>query len=459
MGERSAEDRVVVGSIPTGPIMPRIRDLRNDDGRYREVLRRRFLAGLVPELEKGISLYETFVRKKKMLDDLRAERNRLGKEFSRTKNPGLVEKVREIKKMIESIEKEVSGLEEEMRRIELVLPNWLHDRVPIGKDDARNVPIKYAGTPRVLPENELQFKGAFPDVKYVLKGGLLHHADLVQKFDLVDLESAGKLAGARFYIEKGKLATLDLAFTLWAFNEFVKAGFRPIIPPELMRRSVEERIAYFTAFEDSIYELKNDGLILIPTSEHPLVALFENRLFNEDELPLRLVAFTHAFRREAGAHGKDTKGIFRVHQFGKIELHSMTTLDGDEKELDFLRETIENLVKELNIPYRIVLNSSGDMDKRAYLQMDLEGWFPAQNTFRELHSLATMKTWVSEKLNIKVLRGSEKEFVANLYATGFAVQRTLLAMFVNNYDPDSEVIRIPRVLQPYCGFSEIELHS
>jgi len=437
--------------------MPKIKEIRHRKEEYVEVLRRRFMEDLIPKVEEGIKLYASFVEKKKELDRLRAERNRLSVEYARKRDERIRERVRKIKEKMEKMEREVKELEEEVRKIELLLPNWIDERVPIGEDDTKNVTVKYWGSVKVLPENEGAFVKEFPGVKYRVVPGLLHHADIVEKFNLVDMEAASRIAGARFYIEKGPLAVLDLAFTLWSFREFVKEGFYPIIPPELMRRSVEEKITYYTSFQESIYELKEEGLLLIPTSEHPLVGVFANHTFKAEELPLRLVAFTHAFRREAGAHGKDTKGIFRVHQFGKVELHSITEPGEDRDELEFLLGVVEKLMQRLKIPYRVVINSSGDMDKRALLQMDVEAWFPAQNTFRELHSLATMGSWVSEKVNTKVLRGNEKVYVANLYATGFAVQRTLLAIFVNNYDPEKGEIEIPKVLREYCGFDRITL--
>ena len=434
--------------------MPLIRDLRNDKDKYMAALKKRFASS--KNFVDGLKLYEEFRRLKKETDDIRSERNKKSKEFAKTKDKKIVDEVRSLKTDLAKKEKELRNVETELREIELTLPNWVDDDVPAGRGEDDNVAVRYVGEPGVIEGNEGEFKKRFPGVKFHTVGKKPHHSDIVNLLDLVDMEAGAKLAGARFYIEKGALATLDLAMSLFAMKEFSERGFYPMIPPFMMKREVEEKITYFTSFEDSIYTLNEDDLILITTSEHPLAGIYEGRIFEQDELPVRLVAFSPAFRREAGSHGKDTKGIFRTHQFSKVELHSIVEAEKDREELDFLVKTVEDIMKKLDFPYRIVANSSGDMDNRGRVQYDLEAWFPAQNTYRELHSFATVGQWISEKIGTKVRKGGEKEYVANLYATGVAVQRTILAILVNNYDPDTGIVKIPRALSEISGIRELK---
>ncbi len=438
--------------------MVKLKELIERREEYLEVLRKRNMYWLMPKVEEGIALFKVWREYKKEIDELRRKRNELSETYGKTKDEKLIEEAEEIKEKIDQMEGSIKELEEKIRKIELLLPNWINEKVPIGKDERDNVAIKYVGKPKVMKKNVEEFKKNYPGVEFEeVNNNLLHHYDLTNYFGLVNMEDASKIAGARFYIEKEELATLDLSLSLYVFKEFVKRGFTPLIPPFLMKKEVEEKITYFEAFQEAIYELKNDDLILITTSEHPLVGIFGNKTFTEKDLPLRIVAFSPAFRREAGSHGKDTKGIFRVHQFNKVELHSITTLENQYEELNFLMKQVEEVMQKLNFPYRIIANSSGDMDKRALIQYDLEAWFPGQNKYRELHSLATMGTWVSEKVNIKVERKGQKEFVANLYATGAAIQRTLLAIFVNNFIPEENVIRIPKELAKISEIEEIRV--
>lgn len=434
--------------------MPLIRELRDEKDGFTKALKKRFASS--DDFLRGLKTYENFRALKKECDDIRAERNIKSKEFARTKDKIIVAQVKKLKSELARKEEALRKVEEELRTVELTLPNWVDDDVPVGRGEEENVPIRFIGEPGVIEGNEAEFRKRFPDVKFHTVPEVPHHSDIVDLFGLVDMKSGAKLAGARFYVETGALATLDLAMSLFAMKEFAARGFRPVIPPFMMKRGVEEKITYFTAFEDAIYSLKEDDLVLITTSEHPLAGIYDGRIFEQGELPLRLVAFSPAFRREAGSHGKDTKGIFRTHQFSKVELHSIVEPGKDREELDFLVRTVEEVMAKLDFPYRIVANSSGDMDSRARVQYDLEAWFPAQNTYRELHSFATVGQWISEKIGTKVRVGGDKKPVENLYATGVAVQRTLLAILVNNYDPATGTIRIPAPLAEMSGISELK---
>ncbi len=433
--------------------MPLIRDLREKKEEFKKSLEKRFVKN--DNFIKGLSQYEKFRELKKQTDDLRAERNKFSHEFAKTKDKKIIEKVKGMKQKLLKNQEELNKIEIELRKTELVLPNWVDDEVPKGRGEDDNVAIKYIGTPLVLEKNIDKFKNAFPNVKFKVGKEIPHHSDLVESLGLVDMETAANIAGARFYIEKEELTMLDLALSLFTMKEFSKLGFTPIVPPYMIKKKVEEKITFFTAFEDSIYSLNEDDLLLITTSEHPLAAMFDKKLFEQNELPKRFVAFSPAFRREAGSHGKDTKGIFRTHQFNKVELHSITASGEGKKELDHIIEVVEIVMEKLNFPYRIVANSSGDMDKRARVQYDLEAWFPAQNMYRELHSFASVGSWVSEKLGTRVRGKESNPFVDNIYGTGAAIQRTILAILVNNYDTKTQKVKIPKELAELSGIKEI----
>jgi len=247
---------------------------------------------------------------------------------------------------------------------------------------------------------------------------------------------------------------------MYALEFFRAKGYagKMMITPYLMRRSVEEKITYFEAFVDTIFEIEKEGLILIPTSEHSIIAYFEDTIFDADELPLRITAWSPSFRKEAGTHGKDTLGIFRVRQFHKVEMQSIVKKDEDFKEMEKIAKDVQEFLNSLNLPNRAVIVPSGDMDKRALKQIDIETWFPGQNRYRETHSIATVGTWISEKLKLRYRTDEgKKELARNVYATGVVPQRIICAIAENLYDPDTKAIKIPVPLQKYTmGVKEIE---
>lgn len=411
----------------------------------------------------------------------------------------LKKEVKALNEIVKEIEKERKKLYEELVNILYKFPNFIDEDVPIGPDDTYNVPLEFWGVPRVsnldlfkeqtekygfkiVELKEISEKYVIDRLKLrelyeILKGEndffeinfdevldfeklnkekivpyvkvdkeLKHHYDLVYELNLVDTEIASKVSGSRFYFEFGDLVFLDFALSLYSLKFYKNKGYGfVLIPPYLMKKEVESRITYYEAFKDSIYHVVEDNLILIPTSEHPIVTLYMDKVLREEELPIRILAWSPAFRKEAGAHGKDTKGIFRTHQFHKVELHIICKLEEDRKYLSELYNIFKEFMKTLNIPFRMIVLSSGDMDRRARIQYDLEAWFPGQQRYRELGSLATVGDWISRKLNIRV----GKNYVANLYSTGAAIQRTICCILENFYDMKNRRVVIPKVLRKY----------
>jgi len=388
------------------------------------------------------------------LQDLRAERNKLSLEISEEKKKGkepskeLLEKVSEVKKQIEQQEPLVEQYESKLNELLWTMPNILHESVPYGKDENDNVELRKWGTPRQSPTPS--------------------HSEILEKLGLVDLERAAKVAGARFYYLKGDLVKLSLAIERFAIDELSKKGYIPILPPFMIKREYYKGVTSLSDFEDALYavgessegalkkdiEHINDAYFLISTSEHAIAAMHAGEVFSKNDLPLKYVGISSCFRREAGAHGKDTKGIFRVHQFDKVEQFIFARADDSWKYFDELVRNEEELFQKLNIPYHVIEICTGDIGIVAAKKNDIEGWFPSQGKYRELTSASNCTDWQSLRLDIKYDDNGERKYVHTLNATGIAVERALAAIAENYYNEDG-TITVPDVLVPYMGKSKI----
>jgi seryl-tRNA synthetase len=377
------------------------------------------------------------------LNELRRKRNELTIQIANLKKIGKdagkeIKEAKRIDNEITALEKETANLHEKIRSILMVLPNLLHESVPVGKDERNNVTIRTWGTP--------------PKFNFPVKD----HIDLGLGLDIMDVERAGKVAGARFFYLKREGVLLDLALMNFALNEMVKKGYIPIEPPFLMRRRPYEGVIALTDFEEMLYKIEGEDLYLIATSEHPMAAMYMDEILNAEQLPIKFVGISTNFRKEAGAHGKDTRGIFRTHQFNKIEQFIFCRPEDSWKMHEELIRNAEELIRKLEIPYRVVNVCTGDIGMVAAKKYDLEVWMPAQNTYREAISCSNCTDYQARRLNI---RYREKEgtppkgFVHTLNSTAIATGRTMVAILENYQQEDGSVI-IPEVLRPYMN--EIE---
>jgi seryl-tRNA synthetase len=441
--------------------MPRIKDLVKNVEEYKKCLQNRKLENLIPKFEEGLNKYKEWKGLNLQLQKLREIINKLSVEYQKTEKKELLEESKEIKNQTKILEEKVKVLEEEIEKIELLLPNYMLDNVPVGAGEEHEKPIKYAGSPKVWNKYQKNFEQLYPGIRYeTIDYEPFHHYNLVGK--LIDQEKAGKIATSRFYYLFDELVLLDLAIAMYAIDFFKNKGYadKLMITPYLMRKCVEEKITYFEVFEEAIFNMEKDELLLIPSSEHTILAYYKDTIFNSEELPKRITAFSACFRREAGAHGRDTKGIFRVRQFHKVELHSIVKKDEDLPEMYKMVEDAQEFLLSLGLPNRAVIVPSGDMDKRALLQIDIETWFPAEGRYRETHTMATMGTWVSEKIKLRYRTKAEKELARNVYGTGAAVERLICAIAENHYDPNTKAIKIPEPLQKYMGkITEIKIEK
>ncbi len=411
-------------------------------------------------VNRAIELDKLWRNKLHELNQLRHERNKLSAEIRRvTKSKGaekneLIEEARVLSSRIKEEEEKLRKIEEELREILLSIPNIVHDSVPVGKDDTENVPVKFWGKPKVFRGYMSSFKEqtAGFDVEYeVIEHLPVGHADAVEKFGLADVERAAKVAGSRFYYLLDDLVWLDFALIAYALDFLSEKGFTIVNPPYMMRRKAYEGVTALADFEDVIYKVEKEDLYLIATSEHPLAAMHMNEVIAEKELPLLYAGVSPCFRKEAGAHGKDTKGIFRVHQFNKVEQFVYCLPEESWEWHERLIANVEELWQGLGIPYRIVNICTGDLGIVAAKKYDLEAWMPAQGKYREMVSCSNCTDWQSYRLNIRYAEEKgkpSKGFVHTLNSTAIATTRAITTI-IENYQLEDGRIEIPEVLRKY----------
>jgi seryl-tRNA synthetase len=381
------------------------------------------------------------------LNGLRHERRLITAEIAALKKKGKdtkkeFSKAKVIDTKILAIEKQVNECEEKTRYNLMRLPNLLHESVPFGKDENDNVPIRTWGEA--------------PRFSFKLKD----HIDLALNLDIMDIERAAKIAGARFFYLKNEGVLLDMALMDFALEVMFKKGYKPVEPPFLMRREPYEGVVALSDFEDVLYKIEDEDLYLIATSEHPVAAMFIGETLKGEDLPLKFVGISANFRKEAGAHGKDTRGIFRTHQFNKIEQFVFSKPEYSWSFHEELLGNAEELVQKLGLPYRVVNVCTGDIGTVAAKKYDVEAWMPAQNTYREIISCSNCTDYQARRLNIKYREKegeAPKGFVHTLNSTALATGRTIVAI-LENYQQEDGSVAIPKALRKYMGSIEkIEL--
>jgi seryl-tRNA synthetase len=377
------------------------------------------------------------------LNELRHQKKLVTAEVATLKKAGKdakepLEKAKAVDAEIANTEKEVAAEEEKEHDLLMRLPNMLHDSVPVGQGDNDNVQVKTWGK--------------IPTFNFPVK----NHIDLALNLDIVDVERAGRVAGSRFYYLKHQAVLLDLALMSFAMEEMVNRGYTPIEPPYFMHREAYEGVTALGDFEDVLYKIENEDLYLIATSEHPMAAMLQNEVLTEQQLPLKLAGISACFRKEAGAHGKDTRGIFRTHQFNKIEQFIFCTPEQSWQLHEELLQNAENLVQKLELPYRVVNVCTGDIGTVAAKKYDIEAWMPAQNAYREIVSCSNCTDYQARRLNIRYREkegAPTKGFPHTLNSTALATGRTIVAILENNQQADG-TISIPKVLRKYMGNKE-----
>jgi seryl-tRNA synthetase len=380
-------------------------------------------------------------------EKLKHQRNVVSEEINSMKKAG---------KSADAEIKKIGKVADEIRQNDLAIGEYLHQRndalmnignildkkVPRGKDDSENVPIKFVGKPT-------KFKFPIKD-----------HIEFGESLDLFEFDTAAKVAGARFVYFKNEAAILDLALQHYAVDRLVKAGFNMVWPPMMLNRAALAGGVNLKEFGDTIYKIEGEDLYLIGTSEHPLVALRKDQILEEKNLPIRVGGISACFRKEAGAHGRDTKGIFRMHQFNKIEQVMYCKPEDSPKYFDEMQKNAENMFKELGIPFRVVIICTGDLGNKQSLQYDIEAWLPGQNekkgAYREVTSCSNCRDYQAVSLNTKFRKkNGDVAHVHMLNNTAIATPRAVIAILENFQQKDGSV-KIPKALWKYTGFKEIK---
>lgn len=376
--------------------------------------------------------------------ELKHKRNVVSEQIAMKKKEGqdassVISEMKFIADRISALDAEIDSAEKRYRELMLMLPNLIHESVPEGRDENDNVEVRRWGEPR-----KFSFKAR-------------DHIDLGLSLDLIDLDRAAKTSGARFYFLKGDLVKMNYALIQFAIDFLKKKNYTLIQTPYMINRKAMEGAIIISDFRDVIYKVEDDDLYLIGTSEHSIVAMHMDEIFDAKQLPIRYAGISPCFRKEAGAHGRDTKGIFRVHQFEKAEQLVFAKPEESWAEHEKMIRNAEEFFQLLGIPYRTVLLCTADLGKISAKTYDLEAWMSGQNAYREVVSCSNCTDYQARRLGVKYRDkpNEESKFVHTINSTLVATERTLVAI-LENYQTEKGTITVPDVLQPYMdGVKEI----
>ena len=372
------------------------------------------------------------------LNELRQKKNKLSKSFKQAKKDGTIDEVISESKAVATEIKEITAKNEEYKQLRedyrYKVGNIIDEDVPISDTEDDNEIIRTVGD---IPE--FDFKP-------------LNHVDLINKIDGADLETAAEVSGARFYYLKRDILHLNLALIQFALDKLESKGYIALQTPFVVKSEVAAETSELGEFEETLYKLENEDLYLIATAEQTLAALHRNEIISPDDLPIKYCALSTCFRKEAGSHGKDTLGIFRVHQFEKIEQYIYCSPEDSKRMHKELLETTEEIYKDLKLPYHIVAIVSSALNDNASIKYDLEAWFPGSETYRELVSCTNCKDYQARKTKTRVGRAGsgDAQVLHTLNSTAIATERTMCCI-LENYQDENGNVKIPEVLVPYMG--------
>ena len=430
--------------------------VREDPDILRQSQRRRGLDGSI--VDKAVKLDMKWRKSRTEIAELQRQRNQIAQQIGKTKDKAkkadLIRQSKELSEKVSKGEQHLSKLEQSRSDALLSIANIVHESVPDGMDETEARPVKYIGKPKVWKNHEDQFLkfayGMKVDYEVVDKQAMSHY-DISEQIGLIDTTRAAKVAGSRFYYLMDDIVWLDLALALYALDNITSHGFRLMMPPHMLNNAAYSGVVDITAFEDALYKIEDQDLYLIATSEHPIAAQFMNEVLEIGELPLQIAGYSPCYRKEAGAHGKDTKGIFRVHQFSKVEMFVFCLPDDSWTWIEKMIAIEEAIWTPLGIPFRIVILPSGDFSAVAAKTYDVELWMPSQGQYREFVSCSNCTDYQAYRLNTRYAetRGHPtKGFVHTLNSTVIATTRSITAILENNIQPDGRVL-IPKPLLTY----------
>ena len=375
------------------------------------------------EVDHLISLNEERKTLRFDAEQKRSQQKELGKQIANaneSEKEKLLSKATELSNEVKLLFDQVDKKDEEFLNLWVKIPNLISDTSPDGESDKDNLEIKKVGKVKDIPNPK-------------------DHLEIASELNLIDVEKASEVSGSRFAYLFGDLVKIEFNLVSWALNKLSEKGFTPTVPPVLVRENALFGTGFFPDDAEQVYEIPNDDLYLVGTSEVPLAALHSNEIINIEELPLRYAGFSTCFRREAGTYGKDTTGIFRVHQFDKVEMFSFCNPQKSEEEHEFILSVEEELLQSLEIPYRVVDVCAGDLGASAAKKFDIEAWIPSQNTYREVTSCSNTTSFQARRLNIRTKSEGETSVLHTLNGTAIAVGRILIALIENNQTKDGKV--------------------
>ena len=356
-------------------------------------------------------------------EKLRAEQKKLGKEIasaSEKEKVILLEKAEKISDKVKSLSEETQQKDEEFFDAWIKIPNIVNSSSPVGKTDEDNKEIKKVGEPKNIKNP-------------------MTHLEIGENLGLIDVERASKISGSRFSYLFGDLVKIQFNLVSYTLNKLSEKGFNPTIPPVLVRENALFGTGFFPDDSDQVYEVQNDDLFLVGTSEVSLAALHTDEIIDMKNLPLRYAGYSTCFRREAGTYGKDTSGIFRVHQFDKVEMFSFCDPEKSNEEHEQILAIEEEILKDLEIPYRVVDVCTGDLGASAAKKYDIEAWIPSQKKYREVTSCSNTTDFQARRLNMRTKNEDGNTILHTLNGTALAVGRILIALLENNQQPDGSV--------------------
>ena len=419
-----------------------IRFVRENPDVVKQNIRNKFQDSKLPLVNEVIELDERARELKTKGDSLRAEKNKLSKQIGACMAKGMKDEAEELKRRVsadaeelEAMEKEQTELDEKIKKIMMTIPNIIDESVPIGKDDSQNVEVQKFGEPKV-PDFEIPY-----------------HTQIMESFNGIDLESAGRVAGNGFYYLMGDIARLHSAVLTYARDFMIDRGFTYCVPPFMIRSDVVTGVMSFAEMDAMMYKIEGEDLYLIGTSEHSMIGRFIDQMLDEESLPQKFTSYSPCFRKEKGAHGIEERGVYRIHQFEKQEMIVVCKPEEARKWYDKMWQNTVDLFRSLDIPVRTLECCSGDLADLKVKSVDVEAWSPRQQKYFEVGSCSNLGDAQARRLRIRVRNKNGNYFATTLNNTVAAPPRMLIAFLENNLNEDGSV-NIPEVLRSYMGGKE-----
>jgi len=420
-----------------------IKFVRENPEKVKEALKKR---GYNIDFDSFLSMEEERLKFLREIENKRAIRNAVSQEIAKLKKSKpdspelekLISEMRQLGDEINDLESKLRIIEDKIQSFFLYIPNLPHNTVPVGKDETENVEIRRWGVP---PEFDFE---------------PLNHWDIGEILGIIDFERAGKIAGSRFAVMKGVGARLERALINFMLDLHISKGYIEVFPPLLVNRDSMIGTGQLPKFEEDLFKTEEPEYYLIPTAEVPVTNLHKNEILSEDDLPIYYVSYTPCFRKEAGSHGKDVRGLIRQHQFNKVELVKFVKPEDSYEELESLTKDAEEVLQRLGLHYRVIVLCTGDLGFSSAKTYDIEVWLPGQKRYREISSCSNFEDFQARRANIRFRKREKRgtEFVHTLNGSGLAIGRTVVAILENYQQRDGSVI-VPEALRPYMGVDVI----